>query len=126
MAKKADEAQAKSGAVLEMNRNELNQSIANIVRDLDEVRGAVEAELGARVGRGRLRPELGWAVGVGAAPGDAGPALTTGPELALVGERARLGLSARWMRGHPRPTVALTVAVPLGRRGDPGGVSLPT
>jgi hypothetical protein len=37
MAKKADEAQAKSGAVLEMNRAELNESIANIVRDLEEV-----------------------------------------------------------------------------------------
>jgi hypothetical protein len=37
IAKKADEAQAKSGAVLEMNRAELNESIANIVRDLEEV-----------------------------------------------------------------------------------------
>ena len=37
MAKKADAAEARSGAVLEMNRNELNESIANIVRDLGEV-----------------------------------------------------------------------------------------
>lgn len=37
MAKRADSAAAKSDAVLEMNRNELNESIGNIVRDLGEV-----------------------------------------------------------------------------------------
>jgi hypothetical protein len=37
LAKRASAAEARSGAVLEMNRNELNESIANIVRDLGEV-----------------------------------------------------------------------------------------
>ena len=37
LAKRADSAAATSGEVLEMNRNELNESIANIVRDLGEV-----------------------------------------------------------------------------------------
>ena len=37
IAKRADSAAARSGTVLEMNRNELNESIANIVRDLGEV-----------------------------------------------------------------------------------------
>lgn len=37
LAKRADAAAATSDAVLEMNRNELNESIANIVRDLGEV-----------------------------------------------------------------------------------------
>ncbi|MDH3338222.1 MAG: hypothetical protein OER22_10205 [Gammaproteobacteria bacterium] len=37
MAKRADRAQATSGDVLETNRNELNESIANIVRDLGEM-----------------------------------------------------------------------------------------
>ena len=36
LAKRADSAAATSGEVLEMNRNELNESIANIVRDLGE------------------------------------------------------------------------------------------
>lgn len=35
--KRADRAQATSGDVLETNRNELNESIANIVRDLGEL-----------------------------------------------------------------------------------------
>lgn len=39
LAKRASAAEARSGAVLEMNRNELNQSIDNIVRDLGEVTG---------------------------------------------------------------------------------------
>jgi len=39
MAKRADRAQATSGDVLETNRNELNESIANIVRDLSEMAG---------------------------------------------------------------------------------------
>ena len=38
MAKRADRAQATSGDVLETNRNELNESIANVVRDLGELR----------------------------------------------------------------------------------------
>lgn len=37
LAKRADSAAARSGDILEMNRNELNESIANIVRDLREV-----------------------------------------------------------------------------------------
>ncbi len=37
LAKRADSATATSASVLEMNRNELNESIANIVRDLEEV-----------------------------------------------------------------------------------------
>ena len=37
MAKRADSATARSGEVLETNRNELNESISNIVRDLDDV-----------------------------------------------------------------------------------------
>jgi hypothetical protein len=37
LAKRADAAAAQSDTVLEMNRNELNESIANIVRDLNEV-----------------------------------------------------------------------------------------
>lgn len=37
IAKRADSATARSGAVLEMNRSELNESIGNIVRDLGEV-----------------------------------------------------------------------------------------
>ena len=38
MAKRADRAQATSGDILETNRNELNESIGNIVRDLGELR----------------------------------------------------------------------------------------
>lgn len=37
IAKRADAAAARSGDVLESNRNALNESLANIVRDLDEV-----------------------------------------------------------------------------------------
>lgn len=37
LAKRATAAEARSGAVLEMNRNELNESIDNIVKDLGEV-----------------------------------------------------------------------------------------
>jgi hypothetical protein len=39
LAKRASSAEARSGSVLEMNRNELNESLANIVRDLDELAG---------------------------------------------------------------------------------------
>ncbi len=37
IAKRTSAAEARSGSVLENNRNELNESIANIVRDLDAV-----------------------------------------------------------------------------------------
>lgn len=37
LAKQATAAEARSGSVLEMNRNELKESLANIVRDLDEL-----------------------------------------------------------------------------------------
>ena len=39
IAKRADQADARADHVLEANRNELNESIANIVRDLDEMAG---------------------------------------------------------------------------------------
>jgi hypothetical protein len=39
IAKRTSAAEARSGAVLEMNRNELNESIDNIVKDLGEVTG---------------------------------------------------------------------------------------
>ena len=37
LAKRVSAAEARSGSVLETNRNELNESMANIVRDLDEL-----------------------------------------------------------------------------------------
>lgn len=37
IAKRQDSAEARSGSVLETNRNELNESISNIVRDLGEM-----------------------------------------------------------------------------------------
>lgn len=39
MAKSADRAEATSGELLESNRNELNESIANVVRDLNQMNG---------------------------------------------------------------------------------------
>jgi hypothetical protein len=39
LAKRASSAEARSGSVLETNRNELKESLANIVRDLDELAG---------------------------------------------------------------------------------------
>jgi len=44
MAKRASRAHATSGTVLETNRNELNESIGNIVRDLGKMNGGSAAE----------------------------------------------------------------------------------
>lgn len=44
LAKRADHARATSGDVLETNRNELNESLANIVRDLREMTEGEMAE----------------------------------------------------------------------------------
>jgi hypothetical protein len=43
IAKRQDRAVARSGAVLETNRNELNESLAKIVRDLEEMTGGKTA-----------------------------------------------------------------------------------
>ena len=44
MAKRADRAHATSGDVLETNRNELNESIGNIVRDLKQMTNGTAAQ----------------------------------------------------------------------------------
>ena len=44
LAKRADKAKATSGDLLETNRNELSQSIANIVRDLKEMTDGTAAQ----------------------------------------------------------------------------------
>lgn len=44
IAKRADRAMATSGSVLETNRNELNESLANIVRDLGEMTDGTSAK----------------------------------------------------------------------------------
>ena len=60
IAKRADRAQATSGDILETNRNELNESIGNIVRDLGELRdgdGLHGEELRDWIDE-KLRPDL--------------------------------------------------------------------
>ena len=44
MAKRADRAEATSGELLESNRNELNESISNIVRDLKQMTDGTAAQ----------------------------------------------------------------------------------
>ena len=60
MAKRADRAQATSGDVLATNRNELNESIANVVRDLHELRDgdALHGEALREYIDDKLRPDL--------------------------------------------------------------------
>ncbi len=60
IAKRADSAMARSESVLESNRNELNESIGNIVRDLGEMTNGETAkggELRALIDA-KLRPDL--------------------------------------------------------------------
>ena len=60
IAKRTDSAMARSASVLESNRNELNESIANIVRDLGEMTNGESArgrELRALIDD-KLRPDL--------------------------------------------------------------------
>jgi hypothetical protein len=60
IAKRVDRADARSDHVLEANRNELNESIANIVRDLDEMVSGVipQDELLRDWIDKKLRPDL--------------------------------------------------------------------
>ena len=60
MAKRADRAQATSGDVLATNRSELNESIANVVRDLNELQdgGALQGEALRAYIDDKLRPDL--------------------------------------------------------------------
>jgi len=60
MAKRANRAEATSGAVLETNRNELNESIGNIVRDLGQMTDGTAAK-GEELRNwidAKLRPDL--------------------------------------------------------------------
>ncbi len=60
LAKRADKAAATSGEVLENNRNELNESLANVVRDIKEMTNGDKATGHALLDwiDGKLRPDL--------------------------------------------------------------------